>query len=73
MHKTYKRNGANYELSLDENVIFEGIYCSSSLSTGEVILSMVEEYTLSPKGIKTLRNIYIDNFIHLTMLNVSWV
>lgn len=44
MLRDYRRENANYEISEEERVIFEGIYVCSSLATSEVIIKMVEEY-----------------------------
>ena len=47
MLKNYKREGAPYQLETGERTMFEGIYVASSISTWEIVLSMVEEKVVS--------------------------
>jgi hypothetical protein len=67
MLSSYRRNGSDYEVNSDERVVFEGLWVSSSIGTGEVIIKMVEEQIVSNRGDKRLVNIFIDSPIHLSL------
>ena len=67
MLSSYRRNGSEYEVNCDERVVFEGLWVSSSIGTGEVIIKMVEEQIVSNRGDKRLVNIFIDSPIHLSL------
>ena len=75
MVQGYRRDGANYKLAQGERVLYEGLFITSSISTNEVILKMVEEKVFSPSDdSETLKNIFSDDrFIHLNLTNVAWM
>ena len=75
MVRGYAREGANYKLAPSERVLFEGLFITSSISTNEVILKMVEEKVYSPNDeSESLKNIFNDDrFIHLNLTNVAWM
>lgn len=50
MVRSYERDGAFYELNVNERVMFEGIFIASSIATGEVILRMVEELIVNTEN-----------------------
>ena len=75
MLQEYRRDGAKYAVSDEERIVFEGIYIASSISTGEVIIKMVEESVCRNDDYDTrkLQNIYTSDFVHLGLDNVAWV
>ena len=74
MLRSYERDGAFYELGVNERVLFEGIFIASSLATGEVILKMVEELIVNTENsVRRSINIYTTQNIHLSLANVAWI
>jgi hypothetical protein len=48
MLSSYRRVGANYDLDENQRVLYEGIFTTSSINSGEILLRMVEESVYSP-------------------------
>lgn len=47
---SYRRAGADYQISPSEYIQFDGIYMTASVSTTEVMLACVEEFVASSEG-----------------------
>lgn len=47
MMQDYRREGATYEMNANERVLYEGIFVTSSIATGQILIKMVEEYVFT--------------------------